>query len=121
MLLLSRIQKAATASVTADMRMMLLLDVGGKKITVLRGDKIIIIRSDLVNPLFDRAGGLVANRIGNLLQGVVFMTHLQDDPILLGQPCLELVDLDRQHAPQRQRVDRADRRGPVHPPVRRSQ
>ena len=95
MLLLSRIQKAATASVTADMRMMLLLDVGGKKITVLRGDKIIILRSDLVNPLFDRAGGLVANRIGNLLQSVIVIAHLQDDPILFGQPFLELVDLDR--------------------------
>ena len=100
---------------------MLLLDVGGKKITVLGGDEVCVLRSDLVNPLFDRAGGLVANRIGNFLQGMFLAAHLQDDPILLGQPCLELVDLDRQHAPQRQRVDRADRRGPVHPPVRRSQ
>ena len=74
MVLLSRIQKAATASVTADMRMMLLLDVGGKKITVLGGDKIIILRSDLVDPLLDCAGGLIAYRICNFLQGVVVMT-----------------------------------------------
>lgn len=58
MVLLSRIQKAATASVTADMRMMLLLDVGGKKITVLGGDEIRVLRSDLVDPLLDRAGVL---------------------------------------------------------------
>ena len=95
MLLLSRIQKAATASVTADMRMMLLLDVGSKKNTVFGGDEIIILRSDLVDPLLDGAGGLVANCIGNFLQGVVIMAHLQDDPILLGQPFLELVNLDR--------------------------
>ena len=77
------------------MRMMLLLDVGGKKITVLGGDKIIILRSDLVDPLLDCAGGLIAYRIGDFLQGVIIMTHLQDDPILFGQPFLELVDFDR--------------------------
>ena len=77
------------------MRMMLLLDVSGKKITVLGGNKIVVLRSDLVNPLLDSAGGLIAYRICNFLQGVVVMTHLQDDPILFGQPFLELVDFDR--------------------------
>ena len=77
------------------MRMMLSLNVGGKKITVLGGDKIIILRSDLVDPLLDGAGGFVANCISNLLQGVIVIAHLQDNPILFGQPFLELVDLDR--------------------------
>ncbi len=77
------------------MRMMLLLDMGGKKITVLGGDEIVVLRSDLVDPLLDGAGGLVANCVCDFLQGVVIMTHLQDNPILLGQPFLELVDLDR--------------------------
>ena len=104
------------------MRMMLLLDVGSKKITVFGGDEIIILRSDLVDPLLDSTGGLIANCIGNLLQSVIVIAHLQDDPSLLGQPFLELVDLDGgDDMLLKGRADQADRRSPVHPPARRSQ
>ena len=71
MFLLSRIEKAATPGVTADMRMMLLLGVSVEEVAVLSGYEIRIGSRDLLDPLLDCAGGLIANLVCNFLSGII--------------------------------------------------